>query len=150
MHVECQRLGPQQVIVESRDFKATFQKLGHDRADLALQQHEVAHGHRHVGPHRLERDPPAQRESRPDSHAIKRDLQVRSREAITMNLAADRPGSAEDTIYLGPISALRLGSRNCRRHGSASSKNPQHIHHGSPPWADLPGCSTSRLKSISI
>ena len=113
MHVERQRLGAQQVIVNSRDFKATFHKLGHDRVDLALQQHEVAHGHRHV-PHRLERDPAAQRQRWPDSDAVKRDLEVAAREAVTMNGAADGAGSAENTVDLGPVGALSIGGRNCR------------------------------------
>jgi len=37
MHVESQRLGAEQVIVERCDFNATFEELGHYWADLGLK-----------------------------------------------------------------------------------------------------------------
>ena len=61
VHVERQRLGAQQVVVDRGDLEATLEQLRHHGVDLGLQEHEVAHRHRHV-PHRLERDPAAERE----------------------------------------------------------------------------------------
>src|SRR5258708_1277374 len=51
-----------------------------------------------------------------------------------MNRSADRPGSAENPVNLRPIDALRIRSRNRRKHGAAGRKTPKRSYHDSPPW----------------
>ncbi len=91
------------------DFHAAFDQLGHDRVDLALEQHKVTHRHCRV-PHRLEGNPAAERKRRPDRDAVQRHLQVRPGKAPAMNSAADRSGSTEDAVDLGPVDGLRTGA----------------------------------------
>src|SRR5260370_33192072 len=120
------------MIVDGGNFEAAFQQLGHHRIDLALEQHEVAHGHSCVS-HRLERDPAAERKRGPDCYAVERDHEISARKAVTMNRAADRPGSAKNPVNLRPIDALRIRSRNRRKHGAAGRKTPKRSYHDSPP-----------------
>src|SRR5258707_224160 len=133
VHVKRQGLGAQQMILDGRNLEAAFQQLGHHGIDLALEQQEIAHDHRHV-PHRLERDPAAQGKRGPDCYAVERDREISARKAVTMNRAADRPGSAENPVNLRPIDALRIRSRNRRKHGAAGRKTPKRSYHDSPPW----------------
>ena len=65
MHVEGRRVGAQQMVVDRRDFEAVLDQLGHDRIDLGLKQHEIAHHHR-AAMRRLESRPAAERQRRPD------------------------------------------------------------------------------------
>src|SRR5262252_10902602 len=148
MHVERQWLGAQQVIVDRGNIHAAFDQLGHNWADLGLEQHKVAHHHGHIT-HRLESDPAAERKCRSDRHAVECDLQVRSWKAVAMNGAANRSRSAEDSVDLGPIYALRFGSAHHRQCGAACCENPEHTYHDFlRRWARLPGCLTSHLKSV--
>ena len=48
MHVERQGSAAQDVIVHRGDLEAVLDQLGHDRIDLGLEQHEIAHHHRAV------------------------------------------------------------------------------------------------------
>ncbi len=109
MHVERQRFGAQQVIVNRGDLHAAFEQLGHDWVNLALEQHQVTHRHGHVITHRLEGDPSDERKGRPDRHAVERHLEIRTGEAIAMNGAADRARPSKNPVDLGPIDALGLG-----------------------------------------
>ena len=45
MHVERQGAAAQDVIMHRGDLEAARDQLGHDRIDLGLEQHEVAHDH---------------------------------------------------------------------------------------------------------
>ncbi len=56
MHVEHGRGGPQQVIVNGRDFDSVVDQAFHYRADLILGQHQIAHEHGTV-PRGQETDP---------------------------------------------------------------------------------------------
>src|SRR5260370_892531 len=105
---------------------------GHHGIALALEYHDVTHDHGRVR-HRLERDPAAERKRRPDCYAVERDREISARKAVTMNRAADRPGSAENAVNLRPIDALRIRSRNRRKHGAAGRKTPKRSYHDSPP-----------------
>ena len=62
VHVERRRARAQQVIMHGGDLEAALDQLGHDRVDLGVEQHEVAH--RHGSPVCwLERDPAAECEA---------------------------------------------------------------------------------------
>ena len=58
VHVERFRIGAQQMIVNRGDIDAAVEQLCHDRIDLGLEQHEVAH-HHGAAVSRLECDPAA-------------------------------------------------------------------------------------------
>ena len=60
------------------DLEAAFEQLRHDRIDLGLQQHEVAHHHGAIM-HRLERDPAAERQRRLDGDAVERHGEIGTR-----------------------------------------------------------------------
>jgi hypothetical protein len=77
MHVERGRSCAQQMIVNRRDIEAAVEQPRHDWIDLGLQQDKVAHD-RHAGVHRLERDPAAERQCRPDREWILQHLKKRA------------------------------------------------------------------------
>ena len=110
MHVEGQGRAAQHVIMYRGDLEAVLDQLGHDRIDLGLEQHEIAHHH---GPavHRLERRPAAQRQCRPDGDAIERHLQVGARKAVAMNVARHGGGSSQRLVDLLPVDLLGAGGR---------------------------------------
>ena len=99
------------------DLEAVLDQLGHDRIDLGLEQHEVAHHHR-PAVHRLERGPAAERQCRPDGDAIERHLQVGARKAVAMDVAGYGGGAPQRFIDLLPVDVPILGVRaadECRR-----------------------------------
>jgi hypothetical protein len=72
-----------------------------------------------------------------------------------MNRAADRAGSSENPVNLGPVDALRIGRRNRRKHGAAGGetrsktprKTPEHADHDSSlhEWGGL-----ARLTAFAV
>ncbi len=64
MHVHRERLVAKEEIVQSRDLDAGRGELCHDRIDLLLGQHQVAHYHALLT-HLLEGEPAAERKSGP-------------------------------------------------------------------------------------
>ena len=105
-----------------------FEGLGedlHDRVQLSLGEHQVAHDHRLVTSRRMEGEPGAERQGRPDRDAVERDLQVRARQAEPAD-AARLPGGlpAEDLLDLLPVglrmsgSGERQGENARRKHGA--------------------------------
>src|SRR5712691_9457939 len=83
VHIEGLWVGAQQVIVYGRNLYAALEQLGHDRIDLGLEQHQVAHHHR-FAVSRLECSPAAERQRRLDSDAVDRYLQIGSRKAVAV------------------------------------------------------------------
>jgi len=65
---------------------AAFLELAHDRVDLVLSQHEIAHDHG-LGAHRLERDPAAQCKAWPECDAVERHFEVGAWEANAIHAA---------------------------------------------------------------
>jgi len=92
------------------DLESAVHQFGHDGRDLGVEKDEVAHHH---GPalHRREGDPAAECQRRLDGDAIQRDVQVRTRQAIAMNLAADGRGLAKCGIDLLPVDVGGAGGR---------------------------------------
>src|SRR6266478_2456722 len=83
---------------------AAFLKLREDRADLALEQHEVAHEHRLRVTHLLERDPGAERKRRLQRHARGGNVEVAAGHADLVGpVRLQSPGLAEPRIYLFPV-----------------------------------------------
>src|SRR5262249_46754856 len=81
-----------------------------------LEQDEVTH-HHGLAMHRCEGKPAAERQRRLDCDAIQRDMKIRARQAVAVNLAADGRGFAERGIDLLPINvggARR--QRQCERY----------------------------------
>src|SRR5438874_11656333 len=87
VHVERHGLRAQQMIVHRRNLDAALGKLAHDRRDLVLGQHEIAHHHGLLA-HRLERDPSTQCKARPDADAVDRYLEISSWEAYALDASA--------------------------------------------------------------
>src|SRR6266481_785656 len=111
------------MVMHCGNVDAAFDQLGHNRVDLALQQHEVTHHHGHVT-HRLERSPAAESECWADCNAVKRDLQVGTGKAVTMDGTANRACSAENAVDLGPVDCLRVSDDGRRQYGAARCENP--------------------------
>ncbi len=106
VHVEGRRIGAQQMVVHGGDIEAGLDELGHHGIDLGFQKHDVAHRH-HAAMGRLERDPAAERQPRLDGNAVERHLQVAAREAVAMDVAADRRRlAAERGVDLAPVDVL--------------------------------------------
>ena len=110
VHIERRGAAAQQMIVDGGDLDAVLDQLGHDRIDLGLQQHEVAH-HHGAAMHRLEGDPAAERQCRPDGDAIERHLEVGSRKAVAMNIAGYGGRPAQRFVNLLPIDLLGICDR---------------------------------------
>ena len=123
VHVERQGRAAQHVIVDRGDLEAALDQLGHDRIDLGLEQHEIAHHHR-AAVHRLERDPAAERECRPDGDAVERHLQVGARKAVAMDVAGYGGGPAQRFVDLLPVDLLGAGGGAHGRHGT----NCEHLY----------------------
>ena len=115
--------------MDRSDLEAALDQLRHHRVDLGLQEHEIAHDHRHV-PHRLERDPAAERERGPDRDAVERYLQVGARKSVAVNGAADGAGSSENSVDLRPVDALGIGSRGRRQRDTAGNDKMNNTHDG--------------------
>jgi hypothetical protein len=62
--------------------------------------------------HRCECDPTAERERRLDLDSVERHMQIRSRQAVAVDLAADCCGLSEFCIHLLPIDGLCMGDRD--------------------------------------
>ena len=77
----------------------------HDRIDLGLEQHEVAHHHR-AAMRRLERDPAAERERRLDGDAVERHGEIGARKAVAMDIAGHGRLSAERSVDLAASRCL--------------------------------------------
>ena len=128
MHVEGQGTAAQDVIVHGGDLEAVLDQLGHDRIDLGLEQHEIAHHHR-AAVHRLERRPAAERQCRPDGDAIERHLQVGARKAVAMNVAGHGGGASQRFVDLLPVDLLGAGGRAHGRHGAnCKHVNSTHVY----------------------
>jgi hypothetical protein len=66
------------VIVQSSHLDAARRELRHDRIDLVLGQHEIAHHHPLVA-NLLEGEPAAERKTGFQLDAVERDLQIAAR-----------------------------------------------------------------------
>ena len=108
MHVKRRGIAAQHVIVDGGDLDAALDQLGHDRIDLGLEQHEVAHHHR-FAMRRLERGPAAERQRRPDGDAVERHLQIGARKTVAMNVAGHGAGPSQRLIDLLPVDLLGMG-----------------------------------------
>ncbi len=79
-------------------------KLAEHGADLALEQHEVAHQHRLGIAHLLERDPGTQRQRRLDGHAGGGDVQVAPGQPnLVRPVRLECPRLPEPCIHLFPV-----------------------------------------------
>jgi hypothetical protein len=93
--------------MDGGDLEAAFDQLKHDRIDLALQQHEVAHCHG-TPVCRLERNPAAKCQRRLDGDAIERHGEIGTREAIAMHVTRHGGLPPERVINLLPVDFLRV------------------------------------------
>jgi hypothetical protein len=64
MQIEDARLFPKKVVVKRSRLEAVVQQRRHNRVDLVLQQHEIAHHHVHAAGALRHRDPAAKAERR--------------------------------------------------------------------------------------
>lgn len=76
VHVHRLRDRTQQVIVHGRYTDPAFQELNHDGIDFVGRENEVPHDNS-IPPHRLERQPAAERKSRSDRNSVKLNFEVR-------------------------------------------------------------------------
>jgi hypothetical protein len=146
MHVESRRAGAQHVIVHGSNLQPALDELEHDRIDLRLQQHQIAHGH-HAAMRRLERDPAAQRQRRLDGNTIERDRKVGARKAVTVHIAVDGGLPAEDVIDLLPIDFLRSRG-GVQEHRKDRSDEQECWAHGDSP--SLASCIFGQLHVASF
>jgi hypothetical protein len=108
VHVVGGRAAAQHVIVHGGDLDAVLDQLGHDRRDLGIEQHEIAHDH-DAAVRRLERGPAAQRKCRLDGDAVDRHRQVGAWEVVAVDVAGDDGGSADRLVDLLPVDLLGMG-----------------------------------------
>ena len=80
MHVHCEGLIAQQMIVQCGHVNAARSELCRNRGDLVHGQHEVTHHHALIA-HLLKGEPAAERKAGFQFDAIQSDLEVGSREA---------------------------------------------------------------------
>ena len=109
------------------DLEPAIQQSGHDRRDLGIEQHQVAHHHR-LAMHRREGDPSAQRQGRLDRDAIERDVQIGPRQPVAMDLAADGGGLAKGGIDLLPVDLGSAGGQGHQR--GAEREQCERVFHG--------------------
>ena len=122
VHVVRRGIAAQHVIVDRGDLDAVFDQFGHDRIDLGIEQHEVAHDHDPaVG--RLECRPAAERQGGPNSDAIERHVKVAARKAVAVHVARHGGAPPQRLIDFLPVDLLRLGGAADCRHGA----NRKHV-----------------------
>ncbi len=104
VHVHHVRGLVQQMVVERRLLDAAFLELREHRADLVLEQHEVAHQHRLGVAHLLERDPRAKRQCGLHGHTADRDVEVTARHPDLVGpVRLQCPGLSERHVHLFPV-----------------------------------------------
>src|SRR5207247_8608511 len=93
----------QQMVVQRGLLDAALLELRDDRADLALEQHEVAHEHRLRVTQLLERDPRAKRQRGLHGHTADGDVEIAAwHPDLVGPIRLERPRLAEPRIYLFP------------------------------------------------
>ncbi len=107
VHVVGRGIAAQDVVVDGGDLDPVLDQLGHDRSNLGVEQHEIAHHHRSAV-RRLECGPAAERERGPDGDAVDRDLQVAARKAIAMDVAGNGAAATDCGIDFLPIDLLSV------------------------------------------
>ena len=104
VHVHDPRRFVQDVVMQRGLLDPTLLELAEDRADLAFEQHEVAHEHRLGVAHLLERDPRAKRQRGLHGHTADGDVEVTARHPDFVGpVRLERPGLAEPRVHLLPI-----------------------------------------------
>ena len=74
------------MIVKRGDVDATLKQLCHNRLNLSVGQHKIAHDYRTAGCG-LKAKPTAERERRLDSYAVNSHMEVAARNAIAVDIA---------------------------------------------------------------
>ncbi|BDV39307.1 hypothetical protein DSM21852_25600 [Methylocystis bryophila] len=85
--------------MDGADLDAVRQQRPHHRIDLGFDQHEIAH-HHSLKPPRLERDPAPKGEARLDADAVKYDVKIATRQAVSMDGSRHRGLFADRGIDL--------------------------------------------------
>src|SRR5271165_161376 len=80
MHVHCERLIAQKMIVQCCHLDSACRKPCHDRGDLVHGQYKIAHDHALIA-HLLEGEPAAERKAGLQLDTVERDLQIGARQA---------------------------------------------------------------------
>jgi hypothetical protein len=89
MHVHREGLVAQEVIVQRRHLDAARGELCHDRVDLGLGQHEIAHHHALLA-HLFEGEPAAKSKPGLQLDPVECDLQIGARQADAVDTARRR------------------------------------------------------------
>ncbi len=123
VHVENRHGRSQQMIVDRGDLNPIGNQSLHDRADLGVREHQVAHEHRPIAGGQ-KGNPGAQRQCGFDSDTVDCHGQVRSRQTIFVR-AAGLIGAlpADGLIHLSPINR----GRHCRK---SHCKDSRRCHPG--------------------
>jgi hypothetical protein len=160
MQVHHVRRHLEQMVVQRRDAQPSLEQAGHDRVDLRIEQHEVAHHHRRAA-RRDEGGVGAQGERRLERHALHGDVQIRARQGHAEHPAwhhlprrAERTldrllvnGSLlpQDGLLLGPgHGRVRVQSHERRGHAPAHRERTPPSHcairygHRVPPSSEKP------------
>jgi hypothetical protein len=112
MHVHRERAVAQKVIVQRRDLDTGGGKFCHDRIDLVLRQHEVAHHHT-LSVRLFEREPPAERKAGFERDAIERGFQIGARQADTVDTARHRGAGFPERISDLRLPVVISGKSGC-------------------------------------